>query len=265
MNLLAGKSLSMYSPESFSLGNTEAHLGKDEVQAWLLEFEKFCGEEEAWLKRLSSEEKGRAARYHFARDRKQYAVTRACLRLILGNYLSLEPLSLELHYGEHGKPCLPDRYGPMEFNVSHSDGLALLAFSWERMLGVDVERIREDVEVDDIAKRFFSAAEQAALAQLPAQERRHAFFSCWTRKEAFIKARGEGLSLPLHQFDVSVVPGKSATLLATRPVSSEAMEWSLRDLAVPRGYAAALAVRGQDWILKMNSIGGGLDQRAGHS
>jgi 4'-phosphopantetheinyl transferase len=244
----------MHSPDRLFLPHTVPRLGNNSVQVWLIEFARFSSEEEIWKTRLIAEEQERASRYRFAWDRKQYAVTRGCLRWLLGLYLGVEPLSIEIRYAEHGKPYLAAPYGDLQFNVSHSDGLALLAFGRGEMLGVDVELVREDVEVDEIAKRFFSPAEQAALARLPAEQRRQAFFRCWTRKEAFIKAIGEGLSLPLHQFDVSVDPEQPATLLATRPVSTEAVQWSLHDLVVPRGYAAALAVRAQHLIVNMNTV-----------
>jgi len=103
--------------------------------------------------------------------------------------------------------------------------------------------------VEGIANRFFSESEQAQLAALPRDERFEAFFRCWTRKEAYIKATGDGLSLPLHQFDVSIAAGKTNALLATRPSSSEAALWSLQDVPVPTGYVAAICVRGHDWRL----------------
>jgi 4'-phosphopantetheinyl transferase len=253
----------MHSPDSFFLHHTVPQLDSNGAQVWLIEFARFGSAEEICKSGLIAEEQERAARYRFAQDRKQYAVTRSCLRWLLGVYLGVEPLSIEIRYAEHGKPYLSEPYRDLHFNVSHSDELALLAFCRGKMLGIDVERVREDLEVDEIAKRFFSPAEQAALVQLPAGQRRQAFFRCWTRKEAFIKAIGEGLSLPLHLFDVSVDPEQPATLLATRPVSTEAAQWSLRDLVVPRGYAAALAVRAPHLVVNMNTLDT-VSQRTAH-
>jgi 4'-phosphopantetheinyl transferase len=244
----------MHSPVSPLLPHTVTQLDNNEIQVWLIEFDRFGDDEGAWRTGLVDEEQKRAALYRFARDRKQYAVTRTCLRSLLASYLETKPLAVDIRYAEHGKPYLSGPYGDLQFNVSHSDGVALLAFCRGKMLGVDVERIREDVEAEDIAKRFFSPAEQSALLHLSAERRRQAFFACWTRKEAFIKAIGDGLSLPLHQFDISVDPGQPAALLATRPVSTEAGEWSLCDLEVPCGYAAALAVRGQHVTVSMNRL-----------
>lgn len=125
----------------------------------------------------------------------------------------------------------------------------MLAFTRRREIGIDVEQVRRDFDVEAIANRFFSAHEQAQLAELPTENRFEGFFRCWTRKEAYIKATGEGLSLPLHQFDVSIAAGANNALLATRPDGSEAALWSMRDIPALPGYVAALCVRGHDWHL----------------
>ena len=125
----------------------------------------------------------------------------------------------------------------------------MFAFSRRRELGVDVEQIRGDSDLDAIAGRFFSAHEQRQLAALPAPEKVEAFFRCWTRKEAYIKATGDGLSLPLSQFDVSISNGEPNALLATRPDASEAARWLLHEVPAGSGCIAALCVRGQDWKL----------------
>jgi 4'-phosphopantetheinyl transferase len=126
----------------------------------------------------------------------------------------------------------------------------LIALSLGRTLGVDVERKKEDMATEEIAARFFSPIECSALAALPAAMRCEAFFSCWTRKEAYLKARGDGLSLPLDQFDVAFVPGAEPRLIETRHDPAEAHRWTLNALQVGRDYAAALAVEGADWELK---------------
>jgi len=129
----------------------------------------------------------------------------------------------------------------LTFSVSHADGMAAFAFTRNRMIGVDVESIRKSFDTSGIAERFFSEAERAALQNLPAHKRHQAFFRCWTRKEAYIKALGEGLSYPLHRFDVSISENEPA-LLATRPNPAEAGRWLLRTLPVPAGYEGVLAV-----------------------
>ncbi|MBK9945434.1 MAG: 4'-phosphopantetheinyl transferase superfamily protein [Kouleothrix sp.] len=197
---------------------------------------------------LAADERQRAERFHFERDRTHFVVGRATLRILLGRYLGRPPEQLQFSYNAYGKPALPGA-GPA-FNLAHAHGLALYAFSWGRALGVDLEYIRGDIEAEQIAERFFSPAERAALAQLPVAERRQAFFSCWTRKEAYIKAHGLGLALPLDQFDVSLAPGAPARLLATHTDPADAARWSLCALAPGPGWAAALAVAGHAWQLR---------------
>jgi 4'-phosphopantetheinyl transferase len=138
----------------------------------------------------------------------------------------------------------------LEFNVSHSGSVAVLAFARGRALGVDVEQLRENFDHEAIACRFFSEEEQRQLAALQPSERYQGFFRCWTRKEAYIKAQGTGLSLPLHQFDVSLKPGEVNALLFTRPDSAEAARWSLQEVLAGDGYIAALCVSGHGWRLK---------------
>jgi len=138
---------------------------------------------------------------------------------------------------------------PLRFNVSHSGELLLVAVTLHRAIGVDIEQIRRDMCVTEIAGRFFSATERNALTALARDLQHDAFFDCWTRKEAYIKAMGDGLSLPLHQFDVAFRPGEPAQLLATRPDGAEACRWRLSQLDVADGYKAALAVEGSQWTL----------------
>jgi 4'-phosphopantetheinyl transferase len=159
---------------------------------------------------------------------------------------------LSFSYSKQEKPSLsaPHVDSGVTFNVSHSGGIALLAFTRRREIGVDVEQLRPDSDFEAIARRFFSAREQNQLAALPAEEKVDAFFRCWTRKEAFIKATGDGLSLPLSQFDVSLAARERSALLATRPDASEAGGWLLQEVPGGPGYVAALCVRGQDWKLK---------------
>jgi 4'-phosphopantetheinyl transferase len=193
---------------------------------------------------LSEEENIRAARFRFEKNRNEFVVSRGMLRLLLGLYLGVSPRNVCFAYSLHGKPSMAVPRGELalSFNLSHSDGIVVCAFTREQQVGVDVEKVRQDFNVGEVAERFFSVAERDALRSLRAHEQHEAFFRCWTRKEAYIKARGEGLSLPLHDFDVSLLPGELAALLNTRPDASEAARWSLHDLFVGPGYAAALVV-----------------------
>jgi 4'-phosphopantetheinyl transferase len=190
---------------------------------------------------LSDEERERAARYRVEHARNAFVLTRGALRLLLGAYLDQSPQSLRFQVTEYGKPFL-DSELHFHFNVSHTEGLALLAFAQKRGVGVDVEKIRAQPDARKLARRFFSETERHQLENIPAPELPAAFFRCWSRKEAYIKAKGEGLSLPLHEFDVAVEIAPTEILLATRPDPREARRWLLRDVPVPPGYAAAVAV-----------------------
>lgn len=204
---------------------------------------------------LSNDELERARRFHFQRHRQQFVARRGMLRMIIGAYLSAEPESLRFSYSEFGKPdlALPLQSDGLLFNLSSSGGLALYAFAQRRQVGVDVEKVRQDFEHERIG-RFFSLREQSALLSLPAEQRAQAFFNCWTRKEAFIKAHGEGLSLPLDQFDVSIASGDEARLLATRFDPGEAERWTLQHLSPAPGYVGALAVEGSGWQLECAQV-----------
>jgi len=218
--------------------NNEAHVwlaSLDDVTAHMLE------------PTLSSDERDRAARYHFERDRSRYIVARATLRAILARYLGVAPADVRFVYGPHGKPALAPEHGvDFSFNLSHAGDTALYAVTRGRRVGVDLEQILPDKADVGVAGRFFSPREVATLRALPPRPRHEAFFRCWTRKEAYVKARGDGLSLDLKSFDVSLAPVDPPALLATRPDPGEAARWSLYDVDAGPGYAAALAVEGHD-------------------
>ncbi len=230
---------------------TSLALPDDEVQLWRIELEALRSDEARWKEVLSPDETSRAARFHFAIDRQRFVAARALLRTILAGYLATEPKDLTFAYSKRDKPSLGPAYADrgIRFNLSHSGGVALYAFARGPELGIDVEQVRRDFDVEAIARRFFSAHEQEQLAGLPAAERIEAFFRCWTRKEAYIKATGDGLSLPLTQFDVSLAEGNTDALVTTRPDGTEAKRWLLREVPAGAGYIAALCVRGQDWKL----------------
>ena len=204
----------------------------------------------ALLATLAQDERERAERFHFATDRARFIAGRGLLRAILARYLQAHPASLRFHYSPRGKPALtPDSNpGGLQFNVAHSHGIALYAFARGRALGVDLECIQPQLQ-EGIAERFFSAREVAALRALPADLRAEAFFACWTRKEAYVKAMGDGLALPLDQFDVSLAPGEPAALLRTAGNPQEACRWRLQALEAAPGYAGAICVEGHDWRL----------------
>jgi len=227
-----------FGPEVFSA----PPLAHDEIHVWHQSLARGPAEVATLRSLLSPDELQRADRFRFDKDRNQFIVSRGTLRTLLGWYLNLSPEELRFASSAYGRPGLaaetPAR--TLDFNVSHSGELALLAFAHGRKIGIDVEKVRRDFATSEIAERFFSTAERAALRELPHEQRHEAFFRCWTRKEAFIKALGEGLSHPLDQFDVSLAPGVPAALLATRPDVLEVRRWTLWNIQVPADYAAAL-------------------------
>ena len=225
-----------------------------EVHVWRVSLEQPPRSLERLLATLSLDEKERAERFHFDRDRNRFIAARGTLRSILGGYLSREPAEIRFCYGEHGKPFLEREIAgdKLRFNVSHSHELALFAVTEGRDLGVDLEWIRPDVAEEGIAERFFSADEVRVLRGLPAEIQGEAFFNCWTRKEAYIKAIGEGLSMPLSRFVVSLAPGEAPCLLSANGSAdhSEVTRWTFRELSPGTGYKAAVVAEGRDWELK---------------
>ncbi len=191
---------------------------------------------------LSADENSRRDRFHFESDQRDFAFARGMLRTLLAAYLATDPRKLRFGYSEHGKPSLLEPQSGLEFNLSHTQGAVLQAVCSRRAVGVDIERVREDFRPQEIAGRFFSAAERQALQALPEAEQREAFFRCWTRKEAFLKARGSGLSFPLAQFDVSIGAADAEVELTTRPDAAEAERWQILPAPAPQGCAAAVAV-----------------------
>jgi 4'-phosphopantetheinyl transferase len=226
-------------------------LGNDEVHVWQAALNDTPSQIDGWLHSLAEDEQARARKFHFPIDRERFVIARGVLREILGLYLNRAAQSVSFCYGSHGKPALAEEPNgnTIRFNMSHSHGVALYAVTRGREVGIDVEFIRESLEVEQIAERFFSRREIATLRALPVSLRKCAFFLCWTRKEAYIKAKGQGLSLPLEQFDVSLIPGEPASLLKTRADPDEAFRWSLQELSIGSGYVATLAVEGHGWSL----------------
>ncbi len=226
-------------------------LGRDEVHVWRAALDETPSRIDSFLNTLAADERTRAERFYFPRDRERFIVARGVLRAILGLYSNRAPECVFFSYSSHGKPKLAWESGDaaIRFNISHSHGVALYAVTRTREVGIDVEFIRSDLKVEQIAARFFSPYEIARLRTLPTDLREAAFFRCWTRKEAYIKAKGEGLSLPLDQFEVSLTPAEPAALLRTQRDPNEAQRWSLQELTPAPGYAAALAVQGHGWGL----------------
>ena len=229
---------------NYALQENEVHIwrtGLDIAQSDLVELRQV----------LSPHEQERVDRFHFEADRRRCAIGRGTLRLLLGAVLKQPASKLQFEYDDFGKPHLIQGKGSrLRFNVSHSGGLILLAITIGRMIGVDVEMVRTDLDLGGIAARFFSVNEYTSWASLADDVKHEAFFACWTRKEAYLKARGAGLSMATGQFDVSFLSGEAPQLLETRPDPDDVLRWSLRAPRPEPGYAAALAVEGSGWTLK---------------
>jgi 4'-phosphopantetheinyl transferase len=198
---------------------------------------------------LSPDERERADRYKFPADAGRFILCRAALRILLGRYTNAAPQTISISCGPFGKPMLtgssdsPDRPSP-EFNVSHSGSYALLGFSRDHPLGLDLERLRQMPDIDALVERFFSPAEREEYRALPPGQRTAGFFNGWTRKEAIVKALGEGLSRPLDSFDVTLSPAEPARLLRIGSARGAETGWSLLSFAPATGYVAATAIEG---------------------
>lgn len=220
-------------------------LQTGEVHVWRVELAQPDHLVEEFRKTLEPQEIDRANRFHFERNRRDFIVGRGFLRYIVGRYLETKAEAVRFSYGPYGKPALngPHKDSRLRFNMSHSHGVGLFAFNEDHQLGIDVEHVRADFASEDIARRFFSPLEVETLCALPKEERVAAFFRCWTRKEAYIKATGMGLSQSLDGFDVTLAPEVPAALL--RASEDNVSRWSLFDVEVGEGYAGALAVEGE--------------------
>lgn len=224
-------------------------LGENEIHVWRASLDWSAIDVYQLQTTLAEDERNRAARFYFHKDREHYMACRGFLREILGRYLHVAPGEIRLSYGPYGKPQLGSSMcrRDISFNVSHSHGLALIAVASEREVGVDIEYVRQDVEIESIAEHFFAPSEKAVIRALTGHQQRETFYRCWTRKEAFLKARGDGMTCPLDQFEVSVEPGSSAVLPSAHADSRESARWSMQDLAIDAGYVATVAAEGQDW------------------
>jgi 4'-phosphopantetheinyl transferase len=198
---------------------------------------------------LDADEHRRATRFRFERDRRRYIMRRGKLREFLSVYLNCAPSRIRFAYNRFGKPSLIG--GDLRFNLSHSHAMALFVVARGIEVGCDIERRDPQLVSEQIPEHFFSPCEVQTLRSLPAADQTLAFFNCWTRKEAFIKARGYGLSLPLNSFDVSLVPHEPAMLLRG------CEGWSVQSCEPEPGYQAAVVAEGPDWRLNWPALSGG--------
>jgi 4'-phosphopantetheinyl transferase len=239
--------MQVHSPD-WSNPPDEPHVEKQYIHVWRASLD--C--EVAVLRHLETvltpDEKSRAARFIFARDRDHFIVARGILRTLLGAYLQRPATDVEFLHGPQNKPAIhsDSPQPPIHFNLSHSHGLVIYAIGQQREVGIDLEMIQPAFAGEEIAERFFSSQELAELHSLPPQLRANGFFLCWTRKEAYVKARGAGMGIPLDSFDVSLTPGKPAELWST-----DSRRWSLRSLQPADGYVGALVGEGQGWGVRL--------------
>lgn len=213
------------------------------AHVWAVSLELADAQLQEFFNSLSTDEQAQAERFRIERERHQFIAAHGVLRRLLGAYLQIEPRRLWFEHGPYGKPALKDDPA-LCFNLARSSGLALIAATRGREVGVDVELLRPDLAGLPIAAQFFSPFEVEALRALPEAQRVEGFFNAWTRKAAYVKARGQGLSFALKSFDVSLAPGQPARLLRTRPDPDEARRWSLHALTPAEGFVGALAVAG---------------------
>ena len=232
------------------------NLAPDQIHVWRVPLNQNPTRIPEFKELLSPDERARAERFRFDKDRNQFIESRAALRLLLSQYLNISPTALTFAKAAHGKPALANGHSNsgLRFNLSRRDGLALVAIARKREIGVDVELIQAGLPIFEIANVSFSERELAELQSLPEAHQAAGFYNCWTRKEAYVKARGEGFSFPLKQFDVSLTPGAAAKLLAVRGSNTEVDRWTMQDVSAGDGYVAALIFDGpvatvicEDW------------------
>jgi 4'-phosphopantetheinyl transferase len=224
----------MQRPGRFDFDSRDVHL-------WIVRLEASEENFARALSYLSPDETARTARFHFDRHRRAFALGRAALRALLGSYLGMDARKLDFAYGPQGKPALADSACRLRFNVSNSGNLAAYTFTAGCEIGVDIEQHRELHDFENIARRFFAPEETADLLELPAAERTEAFFHCWSRKEAYIKAMGGGLSIPLDSFQVTLRPGVAAGMVSLGGSPEAARAWTLHDFDPDPEYAGAIA------------------------
>jgi 4'-phosphopantetheinyl transferase len=228
-------------------------LDPDEVHSWCASLDVSPETSARLYATLTPDERQRSARFQIGRDRQRFIVARGVLRDLLGRYLEIDPGQVRFVYNAFGKPDLSSEFGSrLAFNLAHSAGLALIAIAAAPSVGVDVEYIRAESDYADIARHFFSTAENTDLMAVPSDRYAETFFSCWTKKEAYLKACGKGLTLPLNSFSVPLTADSVNTcvnLYAAADDIAPSKRWSLYTLRPAPGYAGALAIEGSGWRL----------------
>jgi 4'-phosphopantetheinyl transferase len=227
-------------------------LGPQDVHVWELRLDLSPADHDRLERVISAEEARRADRFRIAADRRRYVAAHGLLRVVLSGYVGARPDGVAFGPGAGGKPRLAGRETP-RFNLSHAGALGLVAVAADREVGIDIEEVGEDGDLEGLAETCFSPVERAALAAVPAAQRPAAFFAGWTRKEAFLKAIGAGLARPLDSFDVTLTPGDTARLLRLEGVPGASRRYQLRTLRPAAGFVAALAVDGRGVTIRHKS------------
>ncbi|MBN2499156.1 MAG: 4'-phosphopantetheinyl transferase superfamily protein [Anaerolineales bacterium] len=229
-------------------------LTYDNVLVWIVDQAPTGIDWRDHLETLPSEEQTRVGKFAFEKLQRRFVFRRAALRKLLGHYLNVAPEQVKLELSEYGKPTLAAQYqeSQIQFNISTSEDLALIGITKGRKLGVDIEYHKRHADYEKIAQRFFSPAEVIAFLDLPQDQRLQGFYNCWTRKEAFIKAIGQGLSYPLKDFDITLKPGEQPKVLCVK--GGDVNAWKLAAFTPAEDFTAAVAATGGDWTLEVISF-----------
>jgi len=228
-------------------------LAPGEIHVWSVRLDPPPDRVEALGRCLSSDEWERANRFRFEKHRRQYVVGRGALRTLLAAYLGTRPELVKFTYGKRGKPFLDPSgtsEGDLQFNLSNSDEMALVGFVRGPEIGVDIEYLKPMPDCEQISERFFSESERKVLRGIPGRAKEEAFFNCWTRKEAYLKAVGEGLAAPLDSFDVTLAPGDPPRMLTLQGDPERAARWFFHHLVPAEMYVGAVAIEGGTWEVR---------------
>lgn len=241
----------MKMPQIWELPPDILQLHHGEVHTWRVWLDLSSHEIDTMQVTISEPEMDRAEKFHFLKDRNRFIAAHSYLRQILAKYLELEPEEIRYTYNEHGKPEFDSDFSQMRFNLSHSEFIGLIAVSKMSRIGIDIERIKQQVNIEEIAKRFFSSGETKKILSLSESERNEAFFRCWTQKEAYIKALGVGMLMSLNQFEVSFEPGIPPKIKHIDGDEGEAARWNMYHINPNEGFIGALVVEGKPTDVKL--------------
>lgn len=219
-------------------------ISSNEVMVFQQSLRVSAQELQEYRQLLSADEKDRANRFVQEKDQRKFIVARGRLRQLIGEYMGISPKQLMFTYNSYGKPEIKSKSSILHFNLSHSNEMAVYVLSASFEVGIDIEYLKPHIEIEEIAKRFFSVNESTALIALPAEQKLLAFYQCWTRKEALLKALGEGLSFPLDKCEVSLAPGKPARIISIQDSEILAAEWYMQSFGISNEYVGAVVVHG---------------------